>query len=162
MYIYFIKCVLILNRISLSKSSVTNFCLFFEGLLTHIYLMNFQVSSDYLSSVVCCKLHKSVKLSTYPVFTFVVSKLFPACVCFFYNGVYIQETIFLQQYFSVTLSNCDVQNIYCKQQPLSLVMSGAGVLEQAVTNTFVFCELSDQIVIKNIAIASYVLLHCSK
>jgi hypothetical protein len=46
-----------------------------------------------------------------------------------------------------------MKNIYRKQQPLSLVMSGTGVLDWAPINTSVFCELSDESCIKNIAIA---------
>jgi hypothetical protein len=55
-----------------------------------------------------------------------------------------------------------MQNIYFKQQPLGLVMSGAAYLEWAVVNIPVFCELSDWSFIKDIAIASYALLHWSK
>jgi hypothetical protein len=49
--IHFIKLVLIFNRISLSKSSVTNFCLSCECLLTRMYTMNIEVSFGHLSSV---------------------------------------------------------------------------------------------------------------
>ena len=75
--------------------------------------------------------------------------------------MYIQQTIFLYQYFFAALSNCDMQYIYSKHQPLSLVMSGAGVLECAPINTLVFCDLSDESCIKNTAVVNYVLLHWS-